>query len=54
MIAGTTIKKGLKVHAEINGRTYLAGIKVGDAEIAKLNLHRNGFHGEWNYEILPR
>ena len=54
LIAGTTTKKGLKVHAEINDRTYPAGIKVGDAEMARINLQRDGFHGEWNYEILPR
>lgn len=54
LIAGTTTKKGLKVHAEINDRTYPAGIKVGDAEMAQINLQRDGFHGEWNYEILPR
>ena len=54
LIAGTTTKKGLKVHAEINDRTYPAGIKAGDAEMARINLQRDGFHGEWNYEILPR
>ena len=54
LIAGTTTQKGLKVHAEINDRTYPAGIKVGDAEMARINLQRDGFHGEWNYEILPR
>ena len=54
LIAGTTTKKGLKVHAEINDRTYPAGIKVGDAEMTQINLQRDGFHGEWNYEILPR
>lgn len=54
LIAGTTTQKGLKVYAEINDRTYPAGIKVGDAEMAQINLQRDGFHGEWNYEILPR
>ena len=54
LIAGTTTRKGLKVHAEINDRTYPAGVKVGDAEMAQINLQRDGFHGEWNYGILPR
>ena len=54
LIAGTTTRKGLKVHAEIDDRTYPAGIKVADAEMAQINLQRDGFHGEWNYEILPR
>ncbi|MHB1743078.1 MAG: ISAzo13-like element transposase-related protein, partial [Thermoplasmataceae archaeon] len=29
------------------------GIKISDAEIEKVNIQRNEFHGEWNYTILP-
>ncbi|MBI1786017.1 MAG: hypothetical protein HYR60_00425, partial [Acidobacteria bacterium] len=29
-------------------------IKVPDAEMAQINLRRDRFHGEWNYEIRPR
>jgi len=54
LIAGTTTRKGLQVHAEIDDRSYPAGIKVPDAEMDRLNLRRDEFHGEWNYEILPR
>jgi transposase len=54
LIAGTTTRKGLRVHAEINDRPYPAGIKVPDEEMAQINLRRDEFHGEWNYEILPR
>jgi len=54
LIAGTTTRKGLKVHAEIDGRSYPAGIRVPDAEMDLINLRRDEFHGEWNYEILPR
>jgi transposase len=54
LIAATTTRKGLKVHAEIDGRSYPAGIKVPDAEMDLINLRRDEFHGEWNYEILPR
>jgi DNA-binding phage protein len=54
LIAGTTTKKGLKVHAEIDGRSYPAGVKVPDSEMAEIRLRREAFHGEWNYEILPR
>jgi transposase len=53
LIAGTTTRKG-KVHAEIDCRSYPAGIKVPDAEMDLINLRRDEFHGEWNYEILPR
>ena len=54
LIAGTTTRKGLKVHAEIDDRSYPAGIKVSDSEMERINLRRDNFHGEWNYEILPR
>src|SRR6266436_4046801 len=54
LIAGTTTRKGLKVHAEIDDRSYPAGIKVPDVQMEQLNLRRDAFHGEWNYEILPR
>jgi hypothetical protein len=54
LIAGTTTKKGLKVHAEIDTAGYPAGVKVPDSEMAELRLQRHAFHGEWNYEILPR
>src|SRR5580692_5502754 len=52
LIAGTTTRKGLKVHAEIDNRSYPAGIKVPDAEMDLINLRRDEFHGEWNYEIV--
>jgi hypothetical protein len=54
LIAGTTTRKGLKVHAEIDDRLYPAGTKVPDEEMDRLNLRREDFHGEWNYQILPR
>jgi transposase len=54
LIAGTTTRKGLKVHAEIDDHSYPAGIKVPDEEMDQINLRRDEFHGEWNYEILPR
>ena len=54
LIAGTTTKKGLKVHADIDGQSYPAGIKVSDSKMAEIRLQREAFHGEWNYEILPR
>jgi hypothetical protein len=32
----------------------LPGSKVPDPEMKLINLRRDVFHGEWNYEILPR
>ncbi|MBI3695602.1 MAG: ISAzo13 family transposase [Acidobacteria bacterium] len=54
LIAGTTTTKGLEVHAELDTRPYPKGIKVSDKEMAKVTLRRDEFHGDWNYEILPR
>ena len=53
LIAATTTKAGLKVHSEIDPNTYPAGIKVADADMARINLHRHDFHGDWNYTIIP-
>ena len=49
LIAGTTTRKGLKVHAEIDHRSCPTGIKVPDEEMEQINLRRDVFHGEWNY-----
>jgi len=54
LIAGTTTRKGLKVHAEIDDSTYPEGVKVTDKEIGQVRIQRDDFHGEWNYEISPR
>jgi hypothetical protein len=53
LIAATTTKTGLKVHCELDPNTYPAGTKVTAAEIARINLHRHDFHGDWNYTIMP-
>ncbi len=53
LIAATTTRKGLTVHAEIDDRRYPTGIKVPDSEMAQIRLRRDDFHGEWNYEIMP-
>lgn len=53
LISATTTRKGLKVHAELDRGTYPSGIKVADDEMSKINLRRDEFHGEWNYEVHP-
>ena len=54
LIAATTSTTGLKVHSEVDTRTYPKGVKVSDQDVAKINLQRDEFHGEWNYEIHPQ
>ncbi|MEY2856565.1 MAG: hypothetical protein RLZZ74_875 [Cyanobacteriota bacterium] len=53
LIANTTTKTGLKIKAKLDQRNYQTGIKVSDQEMKLLNLHKNDFHGEWNYLIQP-
>lgn len=53
LIAGTTTKTGLKVHAELDDSLYPSGIKISDSEFEKIHITRNEFHGEWNYRIDP-
>ena len=52
-IAATTTDTGLEVYAQLDQRDYPQGIEVTDAELAAVNLHRDEFHGEWNYTIKP-
>jgi len=54
LIASTTTKTGLKVHAELDEGNYPAKIKVTSAELAAVNLQGHDFHPEWNYTIFPR
>ena len=54
LIASTRTETGLTVRCELDNRSYPKGIKVSDKELAKINITKNDFHGEWNYTILPR
>ena len=54
LISSTSTKKGLKITACLDTRSYPTGIKVSDEDMAGLSIERAGFHGEWNYVISPR
>jgi Rhodopirellula transposase DDE domain len=54
LIGSTRTREGLEVHAWLDEVEYEKGRKVTDAELAALNIKRNRFHGEWNYELQPR
>ena len=54
LIASTTTERGLTVQCRLDENSYDKGIKVPDAEMAKLNIKPADFHGEWNYTIKPR
>ena len=53
LIAATTSKHGLKIRSQLDTNIYPAGVKVSKKEMDALNLHRDQFHGEWNYAIHP-
>ena len=54
LIGSTTTTKGLKVKSELDTNRYEKGIKISDEEFKKINIHRDSFHGEWNYTIAPQ
>jgi hypothetical protein len=45
---------GLKIKAKVTRKTYPAGIKIPNSEMAKLNLKPADFHGNWNYSLSPQ
>jgi hypothetical protein len=49
LIGNTKTKAGLKIRAELDGNIY-----TKDQELAKVNLVKAEFHGEWNYIIKPQ
>lgn len=53
LIGNTVTAKGLRVRAIKDDTVYSRGIKISDQELAKVNIHRNSFRGDWNYIISP-
>ena len=53
LIGNTTTANGLKIRAEIDASHYCKGQKISDEEMARIQLHPDLFHGEWNYSISP-
>lgn len=54
LIASTKSRAGLRVRAEIDKSVYRKGVKVTDEQMARINLERHEFHGDWNYTIRPK
>lgn len=53
LIGNTTTKKGLTIRVKLDENIYEKGIKISDEELARINLQKEEFHGEWNYTITP-
>ena len=54
LIGNTRTAAGLRVEAGLDAGEYPTGEKVTKAEMDALSLHRDEFHGDWNYELRPR
>jgi transposase len=54
LVSSTRTKEGLEVHCWLDEQAYPKGRKISEKEFASLRIRRNKFHGDWNYEILPR
>lgn len=53
LIGHTSTPAGLRVKAKLDTRNYATGLKITKAQMKALELHKNDFHGEWNYELHP-
>jgi transposase len=53
LISSTRTTTGLEVHAWLEEKDYPKAKEVSEDELAAVNIRRNKFHGEWNYEIRP-
>jgi hypothetical protein len=49
LIAATTTKTGLRIHAKLDPGACEKDLRVSDAEMAALSIEHADFHGEWNY-----
>jgi len=54
LIGSTTTRKGLRVKAKLDKRTYKTGKKIPDEEMEKLNIQYHKVNPQWNYTIKPR
>lgn len=54
LIAATKTSTGLRVTCKLDKRSYRPGKVVTDKQMEALQIKRNTFHGDWNYEITPR
>jgi transposase len=54
LIASTTTRTGLVVKAALDTERYETGMKVSDADLARVRLTPLPFHGEWNYTVSPK
>jgi hypothetical protein len=52
LVGSTTTTSGLRIKAKLNRKKHEIGLKVSNADLAKVNLKPAKFHGDWNYAVL--
>jgi hypothetical protein len=53
LIGSTTTTAGLKINAGLDRGSYPDGKRVDPEELARLQIKRDRFHGDWNYAVSP-
>jgi len=53
LIAATTTRTGLVVHAALDEGYYPTGVKISDKQLAELPVQPHDWQGQWNYTIPP-
>jgi hypothetical protein len=53
LIAATTSKTGLRVHAARDQGVYPTNVQVSEANMAAIGLLPHDLHGDWNYTLDP-
>lgn len=54
LIGRTRTTKGLRVKARLDKRQYPTGTEITKADMKRLALRCDAFHGDWNYQLEPR
>jgi transposase len=54
LIGRTRTTKGLRVKARLDKKQYPTGVEITKAEMRRLALRKDEFHGDWNYLLEPR
>lgn len=54
LIGRTRTTRGLRVKARLDKKQYPTGVEITKAEMKRLALRKDDFHGDWNYLLEPR
>ena len=53
-IGNTRTEAGLQVQAELDTDQYPTGVTVTKSQMDAIALVPDEFHGDWNYQLVPR